>query len=69
MAEETDDILEDAIKENASGPAKASGDSGSMEQHRLPDVIDSEKYLLAKKAMAQKNFGLRRVKIVSPGAV
>ena len=69
MAEETDTSLDEAIKENAAGPAKASGDSGSMEQHKPSEVIVADKYLLAKKAMAQKNFGLRRVKIVSPGAV
>jgi len=31
--------LENAILENAQGPAKAAGDSGSMEQHKLPDQI------------------------------
>ena len=29
--------LESTIRDNAQGPAKASGDSGSMEQHPLPD--------------------------------
>ena len=65
MAEE----LEDAIKDNAAGPAKASGDSGSMEQHRLPDQIAADKYLASKAAMRKRNFGMRRAKIVPPGAV
>ena len=65
MAEE----LEDAIKENAAGPAKASGDSGSMEQHPLPDQIAADKYLANKKAMASPTLGLRRLKIVPPGSV
>ena len=69
MAEETDSSLADAIKENAAGPAKASGDSGSMEQHKLPDQIAADKYLASKAAMNTKNFGLRRAKIVPPGAV
>ena len=65
MAEE----LEDAIKENAAGPAKASGDSGSMEQHKLPDQIAADKYLASKKAMAGPGVpGLRIAKIVPPGA-
>ncbi|MCG3180946.1 MAG: hypothetical protein BIFFINMI_03312 [Phycisphaerae bacterium] len=69
MAEDTQDSLDDAIKENAAGPAKASGDSGSMEQHPLPDQIAADKYLANKKAMASQTLGLRRAKIVPPGAV
>jgi hypothetical protein len=34
------DQLEDKIRENAEGPAKASGDAGSTEQHKLNDLID-----------------------------
>jgi hypothetical protein len=30
------DEIENAIIENAQGPAKATGDSGSMEQHPFP---------------------------------
>lgn len=69
MAEDTQDSLEEAIKENAAGPSKASGDSGSMEQHPLPDQIAADKYLANKKAMASPTFGLRRARIVPPGAV
>ena len=32
--------LEQVIRDNAAGPAKASGDAGSVEQHRLKDQID-----------------------------
>ena len=35
--------LEDTIRETAEGPAKAAGDSGSMEQHKLPDQIAADK--------------------------
>lgn len=38
------DDLEDTIRENAEGPAKAAGDSGSMEQHKLPDQIAADRY-------------------------
>jgi hypothetical protein len=59
--------LEDVIRENATGPKSASGDSGSMQQHSLPEQIAADKHLAAKRAMAGKNFGLTRVKIVPPG--
>ncbi|NLE39688.1 MAG: hypothetical protein GX621_16845 [Pirellulaceae bacterium] len=40
--------LADAIEENAAGPKKASGDSGSVEQHPLRDQIEADKYLASK---------------------
>ena len=46
MAEE----LENAIRENAQGPAKASGDSGSVEQHKLSEQIEADRYLASKSA-------------------
>ena len=33
------DDLTDDIRQNAQGPAKAAGDAGSVEQHKLPDQI------------------------------
>ena len=33
------DDLENKIRENADGPAKASGDAGSIEQHKLVEQI------------------------------
>jgi hypothetical protein len=63
------DDLASAIRENAEGPRPASGDSGSVQQHSLPDVIVSDKYLASKGAMARKGLGLTRVKIVLPGTV
>jgi hypothetical protein len=62
------DNLEDAIRENAEGPAKAAGDSGSMEQHKLPDQIAADKYLASKEAAKSKSRGLRFNKLVPPGA-
>jgi hypothetical protein len=63
----TDD-LGDAIKTNAQGPKSASGDSGSMQQHALPEVIEADKHLLAKDAVAQKHRGIRFSKLLAPGA-
>ncbi|MCO6455480.1 MAG: hypothetical protein J5I93_09300 [Pirellulaceae bacterium] len=62
------DELEDAIRENAQGPAKAAGDSGSMEQHKLPDQIAADKYLASKEAAKSKRRGLQFNKLVPPGA-
>jgi len=62
MAEE----LDNSIKENAVGPRKASGDSGSVEQHGLADQIAADKYLESKKASRSKGLGIKLAK-VSPG--
>ena len=62
------DELDQTIRENAQGPAKASGDSGSVEQHRLKDQIEADRYLASKKASRSKSLGLRFSKIVPPGA-
>lgn len=63
MAEE----LDSTIEENAKGPAKATGDSGSMEQHPLPDQIEADRYLASKKAAKGKGLGIKLVKIAPPG--
>ena len=60
------DDLADTIEENAAGPKKASGDSGSVEQHPLKDQIEADKYLAAKKAVRSKGLGIKLAKI-SPG--
>lgn len=62
------DELDDTIRQNAQGPAKASGDSGSVEQHSLADQIAADKYLASKQAAKSKNRGLSFSKIVPPGA-
>jgi hypothetical protein len=62
------DDLKDAIRENAEGPAKAAGDAGSMEQHKLTDQIAADKYLASKEAAKSKKRGLRFNKFVPPGA-
>jgi hypothetical protein len=59
--------LQDTIQENAVGPAKVSGDAGSVEQHNLADQIAADRYLAAKDAAKKKRRGLRFNKIVPPG--
>jgi hypothetical protein len=62
--------LKNTIQESASGPAKATGDSGSMEQHPLRDVIEADKHLGASAAVAlTKTRGIRFNKLVPPGAI
>ncbi len=62
------DDLKDAISENAAGPAKASGDAGSVEQHKLKDQIEADRYLSSKDAASKKSRGLRFNKLVPPSA-
>ena len=58
--------LGNSIKDNAEGPKRASGDSGSVEQHPLADQIAADKYLESKKASRLKGLGIKIAKI-SPG--
>lgn len=62
------DDLDDTIRQNAAGPAKAAGDAGSVEQHKLPDQIEADKYLASKEAAKSKRRGLVFNKLVPPGA-
>ncbi len=62
------DDLEQAIRDNAAGPAKASGDTGSVEQHKLADQIAADRYLASKEAAKSKSRGLKFNKLVPPGA-
>ena len=60
--------LDETIRESANAPAKASGDAGSVEQHKLTEQIAADKYLAAKEAVTKKKRGLRFNKLVPPGA-
>lgn len=62
------DDLDDVIRQNASGPAKAAGDAGSVEQHSLADQIEADRYLASKAAAKSKSRGLVFNKLVPPGA-
>ncbi len=59
--------LKDAILENAKGPKRVQGDSGSVEQHSLKDQIAAEKFLQSKKAAQGKGFPVRLFKISPDG--
>lgn len=71
MAEEiTDDDLEQAILTSATGPARASGDSGSVEQHSLRDQLELLKYKreLDATSTARRGLGIRFHKLIPPGS-
>jgi len=68
MTDSTSEIF-DTIASNATGPKKVSGDSGSVEQHGLPDQIAAEKFLQSKKASRAKGLGIKLLKISPGGAV
>jgi hypothetical protein len=61
------DDLTQTIIDSAKAPAKAAGDSGSMEQHPLPDQIAADRYLESKKASRGKGLGIGLKKLVPPG--
>jgi hypothetical protein len=62
------DDLKDSIAENAQGPRRAQGDSGSMEQHSLPDQIAADKYLASKQALQRRTPPIKMFKLRPPGA-
>lgn len=63
-----DDSLADVIRDNASNPKSAKGDSASVEQHSLSDQIEADRYLASRKAAGGKGLGVKISKMVPPGA-
>lgn len=63
-----DKSVEEAIRENASGPKSAEVDGQKVEQHSLPDQIAVDEYLASKKAMKSRNSGLKISKLCHSGA-
>ena len=62
------DELEQSIRDNAAGPKRAQGDSGSVEQHALADQIAADRYLAGKEAVKKKGLSIRFVRLEPPGA-
>ncbi len=52
------DDLQEKIRENAQGPAKVAGDAGSVEQHKLADQIEADKYLASN--VATRDLSMER---------
>lgn len=59
--------LTNTIQDNASGPRRATGDSGSVEQHAIKDQIDADRYLESKKTTRKKGLGVKLVKLSPSG--
>ena len=58
------------IKTNADKPAKVTGDSGSVAQHKLSDQIEADKYLASKAASVKRGtLGIKLVKMRASGTV
>lgn len=66
MPEEEEHNLSDAIAQNAAGPAKASGDEGSVEQYSLSEMIEADRYLASKNAARNSGFPFRLTKLIPP---
>lgn len=63
-----DKTVENAIRENASGPKSAEIDGQKVEQHPLPDQIAADEYLASKKAVKSRTSGLKISKLCHSGA-
>ena len=63
------DDLTDAIRDNAAGPSRASGDQISFQQHTPRDQIEADRYLRSCTAVTRTRRGLRLQKISPPGAI
>jgi len=61
--------LDNTIRENAAGPKRASGDSGSVEQHSLSDQIAADKHLASKQARQKQNAKSSSVHSDDPGEI
>lgn len=67
MPNPTNTDLTGEILENAAAPRRAQGDSGSMEQHSIPDQIAADRYAKSQRA-AKRGLGIRHVKLRPPAA-
>lgn len=64
---EDDDAIADAIEQNATGPRKVAGETGSTEMHPLKDQIAADAYRRSVRAARRGFGGLRHIKLVPPG--
>ena len=58
--------LTPGIVTSAQGPRRAAGDSGSFEQHSIPDQIAADRYAKSQAGVATRKRGLRFSRLVSP---
>lgn len=63
------EIDPETIAENAAAPRRVQGDSGSAEQHSIPDQIAADKYRRSTAASASRKLPIRYVRVNTGGAV
>lgn len=69
MVDQSDqDRLEQAIIDNATGPASSEVDGVKATQHNLKDLIELDRYLATKTALRAGGLGIVIKKLVPPGA-
>jgi len=52
----------------AGAPRRVKGDEAEVEQQRLSDLVEADRYLEGKKAARRPGLGVRVGKLVPPGA-
>lgn len=60
--------ITDAIESNATGPKQVAADGVTVTQHSIADQIAAAKYVGATNAAANAPFGMKRARLVPPGA-
>lgn len=68
MPDPTPTELDETIRQNAAGPARASVDGQSVDQHNLADQIAADRYLASKRATRKAGLGVKTSKLIPPGA-
>lgn len=63
------EVAETALTQALAGPARVSGDAGSVESHRLSDLIAADKHLKGQDAAGKPARGLRITRLLPPGTV
>lgn len=63
-----DEQNENLVSDAAANPKRIKGDQGEVEFHSLPDLIETEKHLAAKKALKSPNRGFQIGKFRAGGA-
>jgi len=63
----TEDDINDAIAENATGPKSVSVDGSNVQQHSLADQIAARNDVASQEAASKAHRGLRFTKLIPPG--
>tara|TARA_R110000868_G_scaffold19923_2_gene84997 strand:+ start:918 stop:1130 length:213 start_codon:yes stop_codon:yes gene_type:complete len=68
MTEATPTTIEEAIETTALGMTSSENENGrSMTSIPIRDLIEADRHLANKRAMAKNHFGMRMTKAIPPG--